>query len=109
IEQMKNIFTPAGEEIVEAEHFIALAEQPLAKVRPDESRTTCNQDPHNLFITNLCKLCTASSHRKIPEIKHVHLRLSKTINRFLRRADDRLILVERRIQNHRHTRQRVEI
>src|SRR6185436_18857001 len=58
---------------------------------------------------NLWLVFSRPSHRKIPEIKHVHLRLSETINRFLRRADDRLILIERRIQNHRHTRQRLEI
>ncbi len=34
---MKNVLTPAGEEIVEAEHFVAFAEQPFAKMRADES------------------------------------------------------------------------
>src|SRR5215212_1496164 len=43
---MKDVFASAGEEIVEAEHFIAFANQPLTKMRPDEPRATSYQNPH---------------------------------------------------------------
>jgi hypothetical protein len=39
---MKDVFAPAGEEIVEAEHLVSVAEEPLAKMRADEPRATCD-------------------------------------------------------------------
>ena len=47
VEQVNDVLAPAGEEVIEAEHLLALANQPLAKVRANESRTTCDQDPHS--------------------------------------------------------------
>ena len=42
VEQVKDVLAPAGEEIIEAEHFVAFAEEPLAKMRADEPRATCD-------------------------------------------------------------------
>src|SRR5690242_17154351 len=42
IEQVQDVFAPAGEEVVEAEHFVAFAEEPFAKMRADEPRATCD-------------------------------------------------------------------
>src|SRR5262249_29178098 len=39
VEQVKNVLAPAGEEIVQAEHFISLADEPLAEMRANESRS----------------------------------------------------------------------
>src|SRR5215212_3993131 len=136
---MKDVFASAGEEIVEAEHFIAFANQPLTKMRADKSSATRDKNSH-LSLHLLCAtsvvsvslwLCSQSgitteaqrtqrlhrenqtealtSQRVIPEIKHIHLSLSETFNRFLRRANNRLILIERRIENYRDTSQIREI
>jgi hypothetical protein len=40
VEQVKDVLAPAGEEIVEAEHFISLVNEPLTKMRADEPRAT---------------------------------------------------------------------
>jgi hypothetical protein len=42
VEQVQDVLTPAGEEVVEAEHFVALDEEPLAKMRANEPRATCD-------------------------------------------------------------------
>ena len=43
------------------------------------------------------------------EVKHIHSGLEKAINRVSRRANDRLIFVERRIQYYRHAGQIIEV
>ena len=42
VEQVKDVFAPAGEEIVEAEHLVAFVDEPLAKMRPNKPRATCD-------------------------------------------------------------------
>jgi hypothetical protein len=37
---VKNVFAPAGEEVIEAKHLVALADEPLAKMRANEPRAT---------------------------------------------------------------------
>src|SRR6185369_17094888 len=36
VEQVKNVFAPAGEEVVEAEHLVAFADESLTKMRSDK-------------------------------------------------------------------------
>jgi hypothetical protein len=40
VEQVENVFAPAGEEVIEAKHLVALADEPLAKMRANEPRAT---------------------------------------------------------------------
>jgi hypothetical protein len=49
IQQRKDVLAPAGEKIVEAKHFVAFADEPLAKMRANEPRTPCDQNPHRLI------------------------------------------------------------
>ena len=45
----------------------------------------------------------------VADVQHIHPRLQKAINRMPRRAHDRLVLVERCVQHHRHSRELAEI
>src|SRR5688572_9813874 len=46
VEQMKDVLAPAREKIIEAEHFISLADDPLTKMRPNEPRATRDKYSH---------------------------------------------------------------
>src|ERR1044072_5213265 len=43
---MKDVLAPAGEKIVEAKHFVAFTDEPLAKMRDNEPRTPCDENSH---------------------------------------------------------------
>src|ERR1051326_8371526 len=68
----------------------------LRSLRP--SRVLCVQRVSSMQSTRraaeTAENILFSSHRVVPEIKHVHLRLLKTIDRLPRRANDRLVLIE---------------
>ena len=44
LQQMPDIATPPGEEVIDAQHFIAALKQPFAQMRADEAGTTGNED-----------------------------------------------------------------
>ncbi len=44
IQQVNNIATGAGTEIIDAENFVALLDQPSTKMRSEETRAACDQD-----------------------------------------------------------------
>jgi hypothetical protein len=54
IEQVENVFAPAGKEIVEADNVVAFANKSLAKVGADEARAAGYEDSHMLsFLISL--------------------------------------------------------
>jgi hypothetical protein len=42
VEEVKNILASAGEEVIQAEHFILFIHEPLTQMRPDEPRPACH-------------------------------------------------------------------
>ena len=59
---------------------------------------------------NVVVLTILTTHldQRVAQHKHIHPRSEETIERFLRLAHNGLILVERRVQDHRHPRQSPE-
>src|SRR4051812_8122505 len=51
---------------------------------------------------------TATAHYPVIHHEEIHVRAEETIQRFLRLADHGLVFVERRVEHHRHPRQRLE-
>src|SRR5205085_5969548 len=56
VQQVEDVFATAGEKVVEAQHFVVFAEQPLAKMRADKTRAAGDENSH-------CALRTAKLPR----------------------------------------------
>ena len=65
--QVIDIALGAGEQIVDAQHFVALIEQPVGQVRSQEAGTACHEDPLSAFIKTgqfrVSKLSRANKRR----------------------------------------------
>src|SRR5688500_987073 len=46
VEEMQDVLAPAGEKVIEAQHFLPFAEQTFAQMRTDKSRTSRYENPH---------------------------------------------------------------
>jgi hypothetical protein len=55
LEQMPDVAASAGEEVIDAQHFIAALKQPFAQMRADEAGTTGHKDAptEEVFVTQI--------------------------------------------------------
>jgi hypothetical protein len=61
VQQVPDIIAPASKEVVEADYFVTLEDQPLTQVRPNETRTARHQHLH--CFHHSARIAPADLHR----------------------------------------------
>src|SRR3954467_14535395 len=69
LKQMPNVVAAAGEIVVDTDDIIPAIEKTFAQMRPQESSTTCHQDPFARARVSHNLLCLQGSGRGAGELK----------------------------------------
>jgi hypothetical protein len=69
IEQLHDVLAPTCKKVVEAENFVPIANQTVAKMRTKKSRAACDQNSHRPSKVPVGQRnCNQESFRKITDI-----------------------------------------
>jgi len=78
VEQVQNILAPAGKKVVKADNFMTVANQTIAQMRANETRSASHQDSHRRPL--IADACTIAS------LQDISPRLHKAFYRIAQRS-----------------------